>query len=323
MEWLNGSEGVDRAIALLCGGELVAVPTETVYGLGASALNQEAVRRIFAVKGRPFVDPLIVHLGHFGQLEEYCEVGETARELADRFWPGPLTLVLPRRANCPIPDLVSAGKRTLAVRIPGQPLFRDLLCASELPIAAPSANPFGYVSPTRPEHVASTLPHGIAAILDGGPCQHGIESTIVEIVARGKVRLLRPGPIGMEELTAVAGIQVEGAPPVDESAPSAPGMLKSHYRPKKGVTLFAEGERPETENAAMVFLQRPQNPRKNDYWLSETGDLEEVAHNLFDLMRRLDGSSDCGKILMEMPAAETGLARAIRDRLQRAATPAE
>lgn len=325
MEWLRGGNVAarTRAAELLRRGKLVAVPTETVYGLAALAEDESAVRKIFSVKGRPLLDPLIVHLGSFEQVEGFCEVNPVARALAERFWPGPLTLVLPRRADCPIPDLVSAGKPTLGVRIPAHPLLRKLLCESQIPLAAPSANPFGYVSPTRPEHVATSLTNGVDAILDGGPCEHGLESTILNVSAEGEVRLLRPGPLSSEEILRVPDVRSVDSRRSDSSRPDAPGMLKSHYRPRKPVHLFPKGEfsGDSLESEAVVFLKRPTHPRENDFWFSESGQAEEIGRNLFDLLRQLDAHPTFASLRIETPISDTGIWRAIRDRLQRAATP--
>ena len=326
MDWLRGGDIAARnqAANLLQSGQLVAVPTETVYGLAADAANEAAVRSIFSVKGRPLLDPLIVHFASLEQVSAVCEVSPEARALADQFWPGPLTLVLPRKADCPIPSLVSAGKPTLAVRIPGHPLLRQLLIESQLPLAAPSANPFGYISPTRPEHVEASLHQGVAAILDGGPCEHGVESTIVALPAGGGVRLLRPGPISLPEILKIPGM-TEAAPEekIVEDAPSAPGLLKSHYRPSKGIELFPAGAIPEadSEQEAIVHLRRPQSPAPQDFWLSEDGNAAEIARNLFDLLRRLDSLDSIQNVYVEMPDSEDGVLKAVRDRLSRAATP--
>ncbi len=325
MDRLRGEEpgALETAARLLRAGGLVAVPTETVYGLAADATNESAVRKIFSVKGRPLLDPLIVHFASMEQVASVCEVSEEARLLARSFWPGPLTLVLPRRKSGPISDLVSAGKPTIAVRIPAHRVLRRLLCESGLFLAAPSANPFGYISPTRPEHVEASLREGVSAVLDGGHCEHGVESTIVALTPAGGVRLLRPGPISREELLALPGIWEAGESPALEESPTAPGMLKSHYRPTKGIVLFAPGGAPTDlrPTDAVVSLRRPVAPGANDFWLSETGEAREIARNLFDLLRRLDEMRSVETVFVEMPDSENGVLRAVRDRLARAATP--
>lgn len=326
MKWLRGGDDGARkaAVDILRGGGLVAIPTETVYGLAADARQLEAVRSIFSVKGRPLIDPLIVHFATLEQVEAVCEVSEEARILATHFWPGPLTLVLPRKANCPIPSLVSAGKPTLAVRIPGHPLLRKILLESQLPLAAPSANPFGYISPTSPEHVEESLGEKLDAILDGGPCEHGVESTILVLSPNGGVRLLRPGPISLGEVLRIPGIH-EGADDgsADSETPEAPGMLKSHYRPSKGICLFSEGQPPDSlrDGDAVIRLQRPISPDARTFWLSEAGDEKEIAHNLFALLRQMDTSASVERVFVEMPNSEDGILRAVRDRLRRAAAP--
>ena len=300
----------------------MAVPTETVYGLAADATNETAVRKIFSVKGRPLLDPLIVHVGDIDSIASICELPPEAHRLATAFWPGPLTLVLPRKADSLIPNLVSAGKPTLAVRIPGHPVLRKLLKESGLFLAAPSANPFGYVSPTRPEHVEASLMEGIDALLDGGPCEHGVESTIVSLLPGEGLRLLRPGPIAPEQIEHICRLSLASVQTERTANPTAPGMLKSHYRPTKGIHLFSIQKPPTAlKNAeAIVFLKRPKGTNSLTFWLSENGDSREIAHNLFDLLRKLDLDSRVNKVWVENPETDDGVLRAIRDRLIRAAT---
>ncbi|MFP4351954.1 MAG: L-threonylcarbamoyladenylate synthase [Puniceicoccaceae bacterium] len=326
MERLRGEQPADRARAarILSTGGLVAVPTETVYGLAAHSLDAAAVRRVFSVKGRPLLDPLIVHFASADAVESFCEIPPAARALADRFWPGPLTLVLGRRPRCGIPDLVSAGLPTLAVRVPAHPTLRALLLESGLPLAAPSANPFGYISPTLAEHVETSLGDRIDAILDGGPCRHGLESTIVAVGPHGSVRLLRPGPVSREAIGALPGIRFAEKEPSPAANPEAPGMLASHYRPAKGIRLFPEGEPPgaaDADQTATVFLRRPADPGPGVHWFSEDGESTSIARNLFDLLRKLDRDPDVRCIRVEYPSAGTRLLPAIRDRLSRAAAP--
>jgi len=327
MQWLSGlsAESLEIASAHLRSSDLVAVPTETVYGLAANALDETAVRKIFSVKGRPLLDPLIVHFGSPKEVQSHCEWNSSAEKLAERFWPGPLTMVLRKKSDCQIPSIVSAGKPTLAVRVPGHPLFQSLLRASSLPIAAPSANPFGYISPTRPEHVADSLPDGVEAVLDGGPCEHGVESTIIEALENNEVRLLRPGPISLDQILTLTGLTQATPRETETSAPAAPGMLTSHYRPLKGIVLFEAATRPEADPStdAVVFLKRPTAPGPNDFWLSETGEAREVAQELFGLMRKLDSDSRFTRIQIEMPYKDEGIWTAVRDRLRRAAAEPE
>jgi len=326
MERLHGAESADRkrAIQILAEGGLVGIPTETVYGLAADARNIDTVRRIFSVKGRPLLDPLIVHCDSLQTVETFCEVSDPARQLAELFWPGPLTLILPRTKRCPIPGIVSAGRETLAVRLPAHPVTRELLTESRIPLAAPSANPFGYISPTRAEHVIDSLGDRIEAVLDGGPCAHGLESTIVSVSRSGDARLLRAGPISSEQIRETVRL-IPGSSAPEHSGPEAPGMLPSHYRPGKGVVLFAEGKEPRDsdETKAIVSLRRPIEPATspNRFWLSEDGNPAEIAHNLFELLRNLDKDPSFTGIYVELPSSSDGILRAVRDRLARASVP--
>lgn len=325
MEKLEGHNADDRAraIRILSAGGLVAVPTETVYGLAADARNEAAVRRIFSVKGRPLLDPLIVHCDSLETAKSYALFPDTAILLAETFWPGPLTLVLPRRSDCLIPKTVSAGLDTLAIRIPAHPVLRALLVDSKIPLAAPSANPFGYISPTRASHVIQSLGERIEAVLDGGPCEHGVESTILSIDGKNNIRLLRSGPIPIEHVSKATGHKVQTGSQANPAKPEAPGMLASHYRPRKGIELFPEKSWPGKceEATATVTLSRPKerSTEKNIFWLSESGDPTEIAHNLFDLLRKLDSDSTFSRIRVEFPSSSEGIFGAVQDRLSRAA----
>lgn len=303
---------------LLQKGECVALPTETVYGLAANALDPVAVAKIFTIKGRPLLDPLIVHVLDTKSLLQIAE-GDESIEKISGFWPGPLTVVL-RRKKC-IPDLVTAGKETVAVRIPAHPIFRKVLEVSGLFLAAPSANPFGYVSPTRAEHVRDSLAERCPWIIDGGPCQHGLESTILDLSNPTKTRLLRPGPITLESLKEKLG-NIEVVTSSDhQSAQDAPGMLERHYSPKTPVTLFERGAAPRNlsgKNAILLLSRRSPTPQAGEvFYLSEKGSIEEAAHHLFDLLRKLD-AGDFTSIQVER-AAPHGLGIAFNDRLTRAA----
>lgn len=308
-----------RAAELLRSGEIVALPTETVYGLAADALNEAAVRKVFEAKGRPFLDPLIVHVPDLDALAGVAVPDARLSELA-AFWPGPLTVILPRR-EC-VPDLVTAGKSTVAVRIPVHPLFREVLRLSGRPLAAPSANPFGYVSPTTADHVRDSLGGRCPWIVDGGPCAHGVESSIVDLTQPDRVRLLRPGPISLERLQAALGpIEVVTRAAAQDAAQDAPGMLERHYSPKIPVLLFERGAPIPTlpPGAALVLQARRDKlpPRTRDYYLSERGDAEEAAHALFALLRRIDREHH--SIIVAELAAPAGIGAALNDRLRRAA----
>ena len=308
-----------RAAELLRSGEIVALPTETVYGLAADALNEAAVHKVFEAKGRPFLDPLIVHVPDLDALAGVAVPDARLSRLA-AFWPGPLTVILPRR-EC-IPDLVTAGKSTVAVRIPAHPLFREVLRLSGRPLAAPSANPFGYVSPTTADHVRDSLGGRCPWIVDGGPCAHGVESSIVDLTQPDRVRLLRPGPISLERLQAALGpIDVVTHATSQDAAQDAPGMLERHYSPNIPVLLFERGAPIPTlpPGAALVLQARRDKlpPRTRDYYLSERGDAEEAAHALFALLRRIDREHH--SIIVAELAAPAGIGAALNDRLRRAA----
>ena len=301
--------GIARAAALLREGRLVAFPTETVYGLGADATDGRAVAAIFEAKGRPRFNPLIVHVASPEAAEALIEMPEPGRRLAAAFWPGPLTLVAPMRPGAGISDLVTAGLPTLAVRVPEHPLALALLRAAGRPLAAPSANPSGKVSPTSADHVLDGLAGRIAAVLDGGPCPVGVESTIVGVA--GEPALLRPGGLPAEAVEAALGhpLAAPGA------AITAPGQLASHYAPtarlRLDATTPAEGE-----------LWLGFGPCQGaDLNLSPTGDLHEAAANLFAHLRALDARAGPGRTIAVAPVPRTGLGRAINDRLVRAAAP--
>jgi L-threonylcarbamoyladenylate synthase len=319
--------GVARAAELLRDGEIVALPTETVYGLAANALDEKAVRQIFSVKGRPLIDPLIVHGLDADFLSAFAHFTPQARKLAEACWPGPLTLVLKKSAE--VPNLITAGRDTVAVRAPAHPLTRAVLEACALPLAAPSANPFGYISPTRAEHVRGSFGAKVQWILNGGPCAVGIESTIVDVSNPGRPpRLLRLGPISVETLERILGQTVEVTNEnklADEiTGLAAPGMLARHYSPRTPFVLLdpaTPGPKADNLRTALVRLSRPADdaPPLNMevFWLSETGDLGQVAQGLYELLRKLDDAG-FAKIYCEL-APEVGVGAAINDRLRRAA----
>lgn len=296
--------------ALLRAGRLVAFPTETVYGLGADATNDRAVAAIFEAKGRPSFNPLIVHVAEPAAIEALVTVDTRARAVITRFWPGPLTLVLPRRADSPISLLASAGLDTIAVRLPDHAVARAVIAASGRPIAAPSANRSGAVSPTLAEHVAESLGARVGLILDGGPCRVGVESTVLDL-SDADPALLRPGGISVEALEQALGHRL--VRPTDHAdAPKSPGMLASHYAPGLPVRLNAPTPAPGEAMLGLGAMPATLN-------LSPTGDLEEAAANLFAMLRALDRAEFIGIAVAPIPAHGLGLA--INDRLKRAATP--
>ncbi|HZS39533.1 MAG TPA: L-threonylcarbamoyladenylate synthase [Polyangia bacterium] len=346
------TENLRRAAELLARGELVGLPTETVYGLAGDAFNATAVARIFAAKERPTFDPLIVHVAPIPPAQSAIDVlaarevidaaalDATARARAEAlmraFWPGPLTLVLPRHAR--VPDLVTSGLPTVAVRVPHHPVALALLAERETPLAAPSANRFGRISPTSARDVEAELGDALALILDGGPCAIGVESTVVAIAPGGELRLLRPGGTPIEELERVTGARpiltrapVEGAPP-------SPGMLAGHYAPAKRLILLG-GPAGDPGDASLRGLELPARvgllaqsgdaaERAASFAratgrevearvLSATGNLEEAARNLFAGLRALDESA-ASLLFAEPCTVERGLGHAIRDRLRRA-----
>ena len=300
--------GLARAAALLAQGDLVAFPTETVYGLGADARSGPAVARIFAAKDRPTFNPLIVHLADADAAREYVRWSDMAEGLARAFWPGPLTLVLPLRDGHGIAPLVTAGLDSLAVRVPAHPAARALLRAFGGPLAAPSANPSGRISPTSAQHVMAGLNGRIAAILDDGPCAVGLESTIVGLTGGAPV-LLRPGGLAAERIDAALGRPL--AQRAEASALNAPGQMASHYAPAAPVRLNAE-----TAMAGEVLLGF--GPVECDLNLSPSGDLQQAAAALFGHLHQLDAQ---GQPIAVSPIPDHGLGVAINDRLRRAAAP--
>jgi L-threonylcarbamoyladenylate synthase len=309
---------VRLAAEVIRSGGLVAFPTETVYGLGCDASNAEAVARVFEVKQRPSFDPLIVHIEALSSLDRLVSaISPGEHRLMDAFWPGPLTLVLRKGAN--VPELVTAGLSTVAIRMPAHPVARALIREAGVPIAAPSANPFGYVSPTTAEHVRHALGDRIDLILDGGPCPIGVESTIVSM-AGVQPEILRPGALPLSDIEAIIGsLMCRGG---SDRQPSAPGRLARHYAtctpltilPARGARLFRTGER-----AGLLAMSGAGNLA--DYTvvevLSPLGDLREVARNLFAALRRLDALG-LDRLYAE-PCEEQGLGLAIMDRLRRCA----
>jgi L-threonylcarbamoyladenylate synthase len=306
-------ESIERAGKALAKGEIVAFPTETVYGLGANALDAAAVTKVFAAKERPRFNPLIVHVLGLDEAECYAVVNETARRLMKAFWPGPMSLVLPRQRVCGISDLVSAGSLdTIALRAPSHPVARALLEAAKLPIAAPSANRSGRVSPTTAAHVEAELGYLPTMILDGGPCVLGLESTVLGVVG-DKVTLLRLGALTREEIEKVLGRRL--ATPAAGAQVISPGQLAIHYAPATPLRLHAN--EPRDGEAFLAF--GPKGPLYDGPTinLSPRGDLSEAAANFFAALRKLDAEG--ANAIAVMPIPNHGLGEAINDRLQRAA----
>jgi len=310
-----------EAARVLAAGGLVAFPTETVYGLGADAGNGEAVARLYAAKGRPAFNPLIAHVRDLAAAREIAVLDAAAEALAQAFWPGPLTLVLPKRPQAGLSDLATAGLDTIGVRVPSHPVARDLLAAFGKPVVAPSANRSGHVSPTTAQHVLNDLRNRIDLIVDGGVANVGVESTIVSCL--GEPTLLRPGGVPREAVEQALGCKLaEPEQPIvadADSAPLAPGMLASHYAPKARMRLDAETPRP--GEALLAFGPVPQQAAQGAIMLnlSPHGDLVEAAANLFSHLRALDASG--AKVIAVMRIPREGLGEAINDRLARAAAP--
>lgn len=296
--------GIARAAAILERGGLVAVPTETVYGLAARADSAEAVAKIFAAKGRPHFNPLIVHVRDEAQAECYARLSAAAKALMAEHWPGPLTLVLPLREDAGLAPAVTAGLPTVALRAPKHPVMRKLLAAVDFPLAAPSANRSGFISPTTAQHVLASLEDRIDLVLDAGPCEAGVESTIIAVREDGSCDELRPGPVQI----AATGEQADGAG--EPSAIEAPGQLASHYAPGKPVRLGAQEA--EADEYLIGF-----GSIAGDCTLSKAGDLDEAARRLYDCLH-MAAASERPRIAVA-PVPKLGIGKAINDRLRRAA----
>jgi L-threonylcarbamoyladenylate synthase len=306
------AQAIEAAAACLAAGGLAAFPTETVYGLGADAGNGEAVARLYAAKGRPSFNPLIAHVADVAAARRLARFDAAAERLAAAFWPGPLTLVLPKRPDCGVADLALAGLDSVAVRVPAHRIAHALLAAFNGPVVAPSANRSGHVSPTSAAHVLADLRGRIDMVIDAGPCAVGVESTIVACL--GEPTLLRPGGLPREQIERVLGHSLAMAPLADD-APLAPGMLSSHYSPKARLRLDADAARP--DEALLAFGPAPAAGVTLN--LSARGDLIEAAANLFSHLRALDASGAQRIAVMKVP--HEGLGEAINDRLARAAAP--
>ena len=318
-------ESIEDAAAMIVAGQLVAFPTETVYGLGANALNGEAVAKIFAAKGRPSFNPVIAHGSSVSMLEDFAVFDERARALADKFWPGPLTFILPKKENSEISELVTAGLPTLAVRIPAHPTALALIEKAGVPIAAPSANRSGQLSPTSPHHVSDSLGEAVQMILAGGNAKFGLESTVLDLSGE-KAVILRPGAVTAEEIEEAIGETVAYEFDVKEHAPKSPGQLLKHYAPSIPIRLRAVEVEPGEALLAFGSLKfmgmkgggfakdMPKDSFKN---LSEKGDLFEAAANLFAYLKLLDRPEHSRIAVMDIPDRDIGIA--INDRLKRAA----
>jgi L-threonylcarbamoyladenylate synthase len=305
---------ISEAAKIVRAGGLVGMPTETVYGLAGLATSDAAVAEIYAVKGRPTFNPLIAHFQALADAAREARLNAAAERLAERFWPGPLTLVAPVAADCRISLLARAGLDTLALRVPGSEVARALIAAAGAPLAAPSANRSGRVSPTTAEHVRADLDGLIALVLDAGPCGWGVESTVVACLDDGP-RLLRPGAVSREELEAALGAAIAAAEP--DRAPVAPGALASHYAPRALMQLNATA--PSPGSAALDFGAQFDATAGPCLDLSPRGDLKEAAANLFAHLRALDATG--APVICVAPIPEHALGAALNDRLRRAAAP--
>jgi L-threonylcarbamoyladenylate synthase len=319
-------ENIQLAQEHLSKSNLVAVPTETVYGLAANALDIEAVLQIFKIKGRPLIDPLIVHVSSLEQAKLYCQMNPLAITLAQKYWPGPLTMVLPKKDN--IPGVVTANLDSVAIRCPGNRVFRNLLESLPFPLAAPSANPFGYISPTKAIHVNESMGDKIDLILDDDDSEIGIESTIIDLRNEDQPTILRPGPLTQQAIEAEFNLKLTTPPQMMEakSAPSpSPGLLKSHYSPSKPLDIVKLTEieamitKDTLKESAFIFNTRPvklSQSVQNIFWLSESGEMEEIAKNLYALLRTVD-KMEYQRIIVETIKAES-VGIALMDRLTRA-----
>lgn len=303
-----GDDAIAQGAALIRAGQPVAVPTETVYGLAADATDSEAVARIYAAKGRPSFNPLIIHVADLAMAERLGAFGQVERALVQAFWPGPLTLVVPRRADCPVAALATAGLDTIALRVSAHRAMQALIAASGRPLAAPSANASGAISPTASVHVAASLAGRIALVIDDGPCAAGLESTIVRL-AEGRLFMLRPGPVTTAQLAEECGLVVES---VNGGPIVAPGQLASHYAPVKPLRLDAEAFAADEWGIGYGALAGDDN-------LSASAMLTEAAARLFDALHRADASPKQRIAVAAIP--EEGFGAAINDRLRRAAAP--
>jgi len=305
---------IEKASLLLQVGEIIAIPTETVYGLAGNALNEESIIKIYSAKNRPSFDPLIAHFGDIDSISRFADINDPLfKSISEKLWPGPVTVLLPKKDS--IPDVLTSGLPTVAVRIPNHKLTLQLLKSLEFPLAAPSANPFGYVSPTTPQHVNNQLGDNVKYILDGGPTQVGVESTIISL-GRNKIIVHRLGGLKIEDLEKIAEVEMN----LNESSnPVAPGMLKSHYAPLKKIVIGEISKlirrHPGQKIGVISFSNSFPEVNKNII-LSKNQNLDEAAVNLFAALREMDEANI--DIIFAEKLPEEGLGRAINDRLKRA-----
>ena len=308
---------IEKATKLLIEGKIVAIPTETVYGLAANALNENAVTNIFKVKNRPHFDPLIIHISGIQEVEKYAKsFPDKAKKLAQHFWPGPLTIILPKKNI--VPDLVTSGLQFVGLRVPNHKLTLSLLNKLPFPLAAPSANPFGYVSPSNAQHVKNQLGYKIDYILDGGPCSIGLESSIIKFDENSEASILRLGGLSVKEIENIIGpIKLNIA---SHSKPNSPGQLDKHYAtntPIKYKSSVNLNELDINKTATLLFSKMLDGiPESNQFLLSKDGSLDEAARNLFSTMRHIDSKGF--KLILTEIFPKKGLGPAINDRLKRA-----
>ncbi len=311
---------VFQAAELLIQGRVVALPTETVYGLAGHALDPEALKSIFKIKGRPLTNPLIVHILDQSEAEKLTltPFSPKVQRLVDAFWPGPLTLILPKAPS--VPDLLTAGRPTIALRSPKHSLFREILSLCKLPLAAPSANPFGYLSPTEASHVRNMFQETPIPIVDGGPCLLGLESTIVDL-SGSQAKLLRPGPLSTEALETVLGEPI--LVPCMQASPNkpllAPGTLQQHYSPHTPLYVYPYGSilKNKMGKTALIYFKKPKKLEEHTYFLSETGSFSEAAAQVFRMLHTLDTQGYDAICIEAAPPEDLGIS--INDRLKRAA----
>ena len=311
----DSAQDIRDIAKLLLQGEVVAIPTETVYGLAADALNPDAVQEIYRIKGRPSHNPLITHIHDPAIAGDYVRLNASAERLIEAFWPGPLTLVLPKTPI--IPGIVTADLPTLAIRMPDHPLMQLVLKQLCRPVAAPSANPSNYISPTRAEHVIQGLEGRLKYVLDGGSCSRGVESTILNVCDPDNIKLLRPGPITAEQIQSTTGLKVltTNTEAAGETVLTSPGQMKSHYRPH---TPLSVGQATQPEPVAYVHFSQSgdDNPADGHYYLTLHRDSGEAEGNLYDLLQKLDRANYREIVFDPIPEGENW--NAIRDRLARA-----